>query len=176
MAPEHLAHLRLDADRFAAAAQRDLSAPVASCPGWTVADLVVHLGGVHRWAAQTIKAKAFQGPPPRPDEGVDPLDWYREGAAAIADLLSELDPAAECWNFTRGPQDNAFWIRRLVRLTPDALEVERGHAKCDVDVAVRGTASDLLLWAWGRVPTDGGTLEVLGDPAVAALWQQHVNP
>jgi mycothiol maleylpyruvate isomerase-like protein len=29
----------------------DLTAPVPSCPGWSVYDLVIHLGAVHRRAA-----------------------------------------------------------------------------------------------------------------------------
>ena len=40
----------------------------------------------------------------------------------------------------------------LVRLTPDGPEVERAHAKGDV--AVRGSASDLLLARAGRVGLD----------------------
>ena len=43
------------------------------------------------------------------------------------------------------------------------VTVEHGHAKCDA--AVRGTAADLHLWLWGRVPPD--RLEVFGDPAIA---------
>jgi len=42
------------------------------------------------------------------------------------------------------------------------LVVTREHAKGDV--AARGTASDLLLWIWGRVPV--GSLEVFGDAAL----------
>ena len=38
----------------------------------------------------------------------------------------------------------------LVTLGPDGITFEHGHAKGDV--ALRGTASDLLLWAWNRVP------------------------
>ena len=50
----------------------------------------------------------------------------------------------------------------LLRLTPDGLEVEAIHAKGDV--AVRGTASDLLLVMMRRRPPDA--VEVLGDRAV----------
>ena len=42
-----------------------------------------------------------------------------------------------------------------------ALQVERVHAKGDV--AVRGTASDLVLMLWNRV--DPGQLELHGDRA-----------
>ena len=44
---------------------------------------------------------------------------------------------------------------------PDGVTFEHGHAKGDV--ALRGTAGDLLLWAWNRVPVDD-RFEVFGDP------------
>jgi hypothetical protein len=49
-------------------------------------------------------------------------------------------------------------------LTPggDGMTVTREHAKGDV--AARGTASDLLLWLWGRVPRDD--LQVFGDESL----------
>ena len=40
----------------------------------------------------------------------------------------------------------------LVHLTPEGIRFEHGHAKGDA--ALRGTASDLLLWAWNRAPVD----------------------
>ena len=51
----------------------------------------------------------------------------------------------------------------LVTLGGSTVAVEHGHAKGDA--AVRGTAADLHLWLWGRVPLD--RLVVFGDPAIA---------
>ena len=48
----------------------------------------------------------------------------------------------------------------LVRLRTDGVDVTREHAKGDV--AARGSASDLLLFLYGRVPIEH--LEVFGDP------------
>ena len=45
--------------------------------------------------------------------------------------------------------------------------VTREHAKGDA--AVKGTASALLLWVWGR---DGGDVEIFGDEAVATAWRE----
>jgi uncharacterized protein (TIGR03083 family) len=58
----------------------------------------------------------------------------------------------------------------LLTLGPGGIEAEPIHAKGDV--ALRGPASDLLLWAWNRVPLD--RLEVLGDATVAARWPEIV--
>jgi hypothetical protein len=41
------------------------------------------------------------------------------------------------------------------------------------DVTARGTASDLLLFLWGRVPPTG--LEVSGDASLLDRWQERVK-
>jgi uncharacterized protein (TIGR03083 family) len=55
----------------------------------------------------------------------------------------------------------------LVRLGPDGAAVERAHAKGDV--AARGTASDLDLYLWGRVPV--AALEVFGDAGLLSAFR-----
>ena len=52
----------------------------------------------------------------------------------------------------------------LLRLLPAGVEVGQGHAKGDATAA--GTASDLLLFLWGRAAAD--PLERSGDPALLA--------
>jgi uncharacterized protein (TIGR03083 family) len=49
--------------------------------------------------------------------------------------------------------------------------VERLHKKGDV--AVRGSASDLLLLLWGRVPPEA--VEVLGDLSVLTRWRERTR-
>lgn len=53
----------------------------------------------------------------------------------------------------------------VVDFSGDTVEVRRDHAKADV--AVRGPASDLFLWAWNRLPLDSPSLEVFGRREVA---------
>jgi uncharacterized protein (TIGR03083 family) len=48
----------------------------------------------------------------------------------------------------------------------------RQHAKGDV--AVRGPASPLFLWAWNRAPIGADGLEALGDTALAEGWTDIV--
>lgn len=47
-----------------------------------------------------------------------------------------------------------------------SVAVTREHTKGDA--AVRGPASDLLLWVWGR---PGGDVEIFGDASIAATWR-----
>jgi uncharacterized protein (TIGR03083 family) len=59
----------------------------------------------------------------------------------------------------------------LVTMGPGGITSEVGHAKGDV--ALRGTASDLLLWVWNRVPVDE-RFEVFGEPALLDAWRTAV--
>ena len=59
----------------------------------------------------------------------------------------------------------------LARLDAGGLVVSREHAKGDV--AARGTASDLLLFLYGRVGCD--SLDVFGDASLLARWRELVT-
>jgi hypothetical protein len=59
----------------------------------------------------------------------------------------------------------------LVRLSPDGISFEHGHAKGDA--ALRGTAQDLLLWTWNRAPVDD-RFEVFGDVDLLETWKTAV--
>jgi len=54
----------------------------------------------------------------------------------------------------------------LVRLGPDGMTVVNNHAKGDV--AARGSAGDLLLMMWGRIPVD--QVEVFGNASLLERW------
>ncbi|MEU3565309.1 maleylpyruvate isomerase family mycothiol-dependent enzyme [Kitasatospora sp. NPDC006786] len=123
---EHIDALRLEGTRLAeAAARTELSAPVPTCPEWRLTDLLRHIGSVHRWAA----AIPSQGLRARPDEAdaqatVGPmpsdaalLDWYREGHAALVDVLTAAPADLECWTFLPSSRPLAFWARRQAHET-----------------------------------------------------------
>ena len=59
----------------------------------------------------------------------------------------------------------------LVARRDGEVAVTAEHAKGDV--AARGTASDLFLFLWGRVPADA--LEVFGDAALLERFRQAVR-
>ena len=128
---EYLAHLSSDGISLAEGAELDLSAPVHSCPGWDVAELVRHTGGVHRHKAAIIRSGSTQDPRiewPVPAADDDLLAWYREG---LDDLLRVLrahpDTPAYSW---AGDHRVAFWQRRMAQETL----VHRWDAECAVGV------------------------------------------
>lgn len=115
---------------------------------------MTHELAVHRWDAQSAA-----GEPHPVDAAVaaDGIDELLEAFAPIADL-SEVGGTIHLHATDGGGE----WFIE----TEDALSWSRAHEKADV--AVRGTASDLLLLLWGRVSPEH--LEVLGDEAVLERW------
>jgi uncharacterized protein (TIGR03083 family) len=83
--------------------EADLGAPVRTCPGWTVRDLVRHLGGVHRWATGFVRG-----------EGRQPKDGDLE---ELVRALAGASPDLETWTFLDAPSPLAFWARRQAHET-----------------------------------------------------------
>jgi uncharacterized protein (TIGR03083 family) len=213
----------------AAAAAAGVAAPVPSCPGWTVTDLLVHMATGDLWARTIIEQRSTQRVardlPYDPPVGDALVPWFLDGARQLVVALTEIDPTTSVWTFSAADRTAQFWRRRraiestvhcydaqlaagtatpvdaplavdsveefltvllprfagtlengktihlhctdvdgewLLAGTADGPAVTREHAKGDA--AVRGTASDLMLFLWGRVPVS--ELEAFGDPAL----------
>jgi uncharacterized protein (TIGR03083 family) len=93
----------------------DLAAPVPSCPGWQVRELVGHLGGVHRWVTEIVRT-GENGDLPGPPADEDLAPWFAEGAETLVQTLAVADPARACWTLAR-PRDVGFWSRRQAQET-----------------------------------------------------------
>jgi uncharacterized protein (TIGR03083 family) len=119
------------AERFAGAlADADPAAAVPACPGWTVADLVAHLGNVHTWAAAIVMSGGrVEAPDGRPGETA--LDgWYAARAVHLVGVLSDADPDAPCWSFARVHQTVGFWNRRQLHETlMHLVDLDQAHGR-----------------------------------------------
>jgi uncharacterized protein (TIGR03083 family) len=91
-------------------AAADLAAPVPSCPGWQVRDLVDHLGGVHRWTTEIVRTGERARFPDSP-AGADLVRWFDDGAERLAKTLTDAEPTRACWTMAP-PQEVVFWSRR----------------------------------------------------------------
>jgi uncharacterized protein (TIGR03083 family) len=117
---EYTETVRAESDRLAAAAEAvGLDTDVESCPGWTMKDLVVHVGNVHRWAAEIVRTAAqerlpFGDPPAIADAEL--LPWFRDGAVVLVAVLEAADPATPLWTFGLDGTV-AFWLRRQAQET-----------------------------------------------------------
>jgi uncharacterized protein (TIGR03083 family) len=230
------------AANVAAALERaDPEAAVPACPGWTVADLALHLGSGQRWAAAVLLSGTRQRVPEVLRTTISWSDWYAGTTAALLAAIYAVDPDETCWNFAPVDQRAAFWARRRMHETlihlvdlaqaavatgePDSgsavaapelaadgvaeifevflprmaargaapavtrqvgvRAVDTGHewtlipaaqglpprieyGVAEGDAVVSGTASDLELVLWKRLPTD--RLTVAGDPGVAGAF------
>lgn len=58
----------------------------------------------------------------------------------------------------------------MLRFHEDGVEIEHGHGKGDM--AIRGPAGQLLLFAWNRRPVE---VECFGEPDPLAFWAQTVR-
>jgi uncharacterized protein (TIGR03083 family) len=83
-------------------------------------------------------------------------------------VLGELRGDGQTLHFHATDEPSGEW---LVRRTPDGVTFEPGHGRGDV--AVRGTARDLLLVLYGRIPPD--RVEVLGDADLFAHWLKRAT-
>ena len=106
----------------------DPAAAVPACPGWSVTDLVDHLGRVHLWAAHSAREGAPPDPYPRRDRDLPLADWYAACADSVVATLSELPPDHPSWSFSADPAHATarFWRRRQFHETTvhhvDALQ------------------------------------------------------
>ena len=113
----YLTSFRTDSAAFAAAVTGDRDAAVPCCPGWTLAELLHHLGGVHRFWTGAL-ARTELSPPDEPElPPVAQVDvaWYEAGAAALSSALEAADPSRPMWNWS-GVDQTAGWLHRRMAL------------------------------------------------------------
>jgi uncharacterized protein (TIGR03083 family) len=228
---------RSAAFRAAVAAAPDLDAPVPTCPGWTLFDLVRHLGeGRRKWAvivaagpADAPPDKALWGTPAAPRDREALLDWWSESSRLLVDALREVGPDRECWTWwdlSQSPQTSGAGARHQLQeiavhtydaqlvagapqplpdevaldgveefqftccattspwphepavvdyhategrswrlwLSADGARAARWSGDGPVDASLRGTASELVLCFYNRIPVNALKLE--GDPRI----------
>ena len=161
---EYLRQLRDEGERLAAsAAPLDLDTAVLTCPGWTIRDLLRHIGYVHRWAARYITERHTQVTPRLdeavilrqdiPDEAL--LDRFRAGHAALVRALDAAGPGLDCWTFLPGAVSPlAFWARRqahetTVHRVDVQLATAAGHPD-PIPAEVAADGVDELLMGFAR--------------------------
>ncbi|MFF4006965.1 maleylpyruvate isomerase family mycothiol-dependent enzyme [Streptomyces sp. NPDC001717] len=110
--------------------------PVPSCPGWSVADLVGHLGSVQRYLTHVLRERHMEPPDPAnpalyalpedpavraawprhdatPHRGPVPeelFDWSAAASRQLADALRELGPDVPVWSWS-AERTSGFWLR-----------------------------------------------------------------
>ena len=129
-----------------------LDAPVPTCPGWTVLDLVAHQGMVHRWATSHLRGAPVDPPEPLEVEGresPDVLGWFDDGATALLQAVVDAPDDLDALVFLReAPAPRLFWTRRQCHETTI-------HAVDALGARLRRPAHAHETWIASGVAVDG---------------------
>lgn len=176
-----------------AVASVEVSATVPSCPGWTVADLVVHVAQVYLHKAAIMRTG--QEPDPWPPPGLAAESALPLLGRAYGELRAQFrahEPGEEVPTWFGPDQTVAFWIRRMAQETV----IHRIDAELAAGLPVTPVPDDLAadgvdevlkrMLAYGSVtwPEDfaeieGGHLAGPGEITVAAgqaAWTVRPSP
>lgn len=96
----------------------DPATPVPTCPGWSITQLLRHVGRGDRWAATIVRERVREYLDPRTVPGGKPPDdpdgmarWLRDSPRQLLEAVDEIGPDVASWTFL-GPRPSAWWIRR----------------------------------------------------------------
>ncbi|MFD7628888.1 maleylpyruvate isomerase family mycothiol-dependent enzyme [Streptomyces sp. NPDC059851] len=166
---------RSTAFRAAVAAAPSLDAQVPTCPGWTLFDLVKHLGGGDRFWAAIVGAGPADAPPAEaaaaraalevPREREVLLAWLAASTQLLLSALREAGPDAGCWAWwsaLQTPRTSGGVARHRVQEsavhTYDAQLAARAPQPLPAEVALDGVEEFLFTCvatpsAWPHKPT-----------------------
>ena len=91
---------------------------IPTCPGWSLLQLLKHVGRGERWTAQIVGERRLEALDPREvREGKPPADpdeaiaWLNAGAQQIIDAIDRVGSDARVWTF-HGAKPAGWWVRR----------------------------------------------------------------
>ena len=97
----------------------DVSAPVPTCPKWTLADLVDHVGAVQRMVTMLVGERmsepddAYARYVPGPADSAQWRDWLNDGAAEARRAFESVADDTPVWDPSGDDAGVPFWSRRL---------------------------------------------------------------
>jgi len=113
-----------------------LGRPVPCCPGWSLADVVKHLGNVYNWAGTVVEGRLAQPPSgdaiPRRPEDMSAPEWMSDRLDRLVSVLAEVPGDVDLWTFSSAEPTPAFWWRRQAHETL----IHRVDAEAASDVAI----------------------------------------
>lgn len=100
--------------------EADPSTAIPTCPGWTLADLVGHIGATHRWVSRLVDenisdpgtAFSIDWEPPPTDPSAW-AGWLRGGASRVAETFAAATGEHDVFDPSGGGDGVAFWSQRI---------------------------------------------------------------
>ena len=170
----------------AQAVSAGLDAPVPTCPGWSMRDLVTHVGLAHRWALANLAGK---GPSEWPTEdsvtaeaaaAPDLLDWFDEGLVTALQTLAASPEDLQAFFFLKdAPPPRHAWARRQCHEMTihgvDAMAARLGRlptpAETWIGAELAADGVDELLM--GFVPRKSGRLRTPEPVIEVPPYEEH---
>ena len=95
--------------------------PIPTCPGWTMRQLIRHVGRAHRWAARIVSTSADVTLDPRtvtdgrpPDDADGARAWLLACPQVLFDAVADAGGTEVTVATFDGPRPAWWWIRRLL--------------------------------------------------------------
>ena len=118
-----------DTERLLEVAERGLDAPVPSCPGWQVADVVSHVAVVYEHKVRVMADNGWPDPwPPAEFADREPLELLRDAKTDLFDEFARHDMSEPTTTFSDDDSTIAFWARRMaLEVAVHRVDVELAH-------------------------------------------------
>ena len=177
---EYLHAIEVHAALLVDAAQTaGLDAPVPTCPGWSVRDLVQHTESVYRHKTATVLAASSGESPPWSDVGPEAdLATFQRALDNMRHTFEKVDLSAECWTWCAHTHRADWWVRRMAHETvihaADAVVAAGGSPEIEADLAVDGVdelLDEFLVGgpSWGSVQPGSTRIDLLSTDRAWAL-------
>jgi uncharacterized protein (TIGR03083 family) len=112
------------------AGRQGVDAPVPTCEGWTVHDVLGHLGRVHRSVSEILERRSLEIPPveiPKAPAGEAVLGFFADGLARLVAALRDTDPEQPLYSWS-GDGTGRFYFRRMAHeLAIHRFDAEAAH-------------------------------------------------
>ncbi|HSS12043.1 MAG TPA: maleylpyruvate isomerase family mycothiol-dependent enzyme [Acidimicrobiales bacterium] len=149
---DFLAAIRRESDLFYATADNaDPTLDVPSCPGWTIEDLVRHLGEVHWFWGTDIETRPTDpdsieaAKPARPAGYQELIAWGRGQAERMISLLEQNDDTTTVWTWSPPDQTVGFIRRHQVQeAAVHRWDMQNAATQCSPDPIDPEVASDSI--------------------------------
>lgn len=162
---DYLASIRREGELFYTVADTaDPAVGVPPCPGWSIADLVWHLGEVHWFWATDVEQRGTDpqvvesGKPPRPDAYRELVAWGRLQLDRLIGILEATPDDIEVWTWALDDADHRVGFVRRHQVQEGAVHrwdlqsAATSDAPDPIDAEAASDSIDEFLWStlpWG---------------------------
>lgn len=163
-----------------AASKGPLDAQVRWYPGADVAEILRHVGVVHRLVRQWVSEGHRPATLPVMPAGTDVREWFATGWEPLLSTLSGFDPADEVSTWCTYDTTAGFWWRRMAHETAihavDVLDAVGWSWPSSDEFALDGIDEALRLWLGVALGPDvRGTGQVVRVVAPQQYWTVGLN-